>query len=252
MMEKTLYDMVSELKITFVTISHRLTLRERHDQVLAIGDGKQGFTLTKIDKSLFAAETQRTNASKQAPSEQPPSELEMQQFAVQRSEKYAGMKQKADFKPTETMVQLRKVLRMGFSSRSYFLYRLGWVMATVVVQMFTLDQQLRVSSYMFGCAMARDKIGMLQSMAKLVGCNLAASWNQEVQIWHARHVERHLMNNLTANLMPRWTRANAFYRMNNIDARISDAGTTNQQPKLFNGPSDPQTTGRWSAVQGVD
>ena len=76
MMEKTLYDMVSDLKITFVTISHRLTLRERHDQVLAIGDGKQGFTLTKIDKSLFAAETQRTNASKQVPSEQPPSELE--------------------------------------------------------------------------------------------------------------------------------------------------------------------------------
>eukprot|EP01051_Picozoa_sp_SAG22_P009768 SAG22_NODE_837_length_6911_cov_4.576629_12_plen_56_part_00 len=33
------YDMVAELQITFVTISHRLTLRERHAQVLAIGDG---------------------------------------------------------------------------------------------------------------------------------------------------------------------------------------------------------------------
>lgn len=36
-------------------------------------------------------------------------------------------------------------------------------------------------------------------------------------------VQRHLMHNLTNNLMSRWTMANAFYRMNNIDARISDA-----------------------------
>ena len=224
-MEATLYDMVAELGITFVTISHRLTLRERHQQVLAIGDGKQGFSLTQLDSSKLPAKlTPRSEAAARLNSgPQDTSEDAMRQHAAARSAGYAGMKQKSQFKTTDTMAQLRKVLGLGFASRRYFLYRFGWVMVTVAVQMFTLDQQLRVSSYMFGAAMARDRPGMIKCMVQLIGCNLAASWNQEIQIWHARHVERHLMHNLTANLMPRWTKANAFYRMNNIDSRISDA-----------------------------
>eukprot|EP01052_Picozoa_sp_SAG31_P016798 SAG31_NODE_1126_length_9767_cov_5.580058_7_plen_526_part_00 len=210
LMETTLYDIVEELNITYITISHRLTLRERHDQVLAIGDGKQGFTLSQTPRApraqRSADDTPRTRASKDT------SEHTMRQYAAARSSPYVGMKRQANFRTTDTLQQLRKVLRLGFRSRWYFLYRFGWVMLTVAVQMYTLDQQLRVSSYMFGCAMARDKPGMLRCMAQLLACNLAASWNQEIQIWHARHVERHLIHNLTHNLMPRWTVSKSICR----------------------------------------
>jgi hypothetical protein len=48
------------------------------------------------------------------------------------------------------------------------------------------DTELRMSGFMFGCAMARDRVGMTKAMATLLACNLFASWNQEIQIWHAR------------------------------------------------------------------
>ena len=216
-MERRLYDVVDRLKISFVTISHRPTLREFHDQVLAIGDGKQGFTLETIPKSAAASPT--TVAARSA---QQPSDAEIRAFSQSRSSKY-DFKQKTTLEKSSTVAQLKQVLKLGFKTRSYIVTRIVWVLGTVLVQMVVHDVELRMSGFMFGCAMARNKEGMAKAMLTLVGCNLLASWNQEIQIWHARHVQRHLMNNLTNNLMPRWTKANAFYRMNNIDARISDA-----------------------------
>lgn len=216
-MERRLYDMVDRLNISFVTISHRPTLREFHDQVLAIGDGKQGFTLEKIPKS--AAASPATVAARSA---QQPSDAEIRAFSQSRSSKYE-FKQNSTMKTSDTISQLKAVLKLGFTTRGYIVTRIVWVLGTVLVQMIVHDIELRMSGFMFGCAMARNKEGMVKAMLTLVGCNLLASWNQEIQIWHARHVQRHLMNTLTNNLMPRWTKANAFYRMNNIDARISDA-----------------------------
>jgi ABC-type uncharacterized transport system fused permease/ATPase subunit len=56
-MERRLYQICLENNITFVTISHRPALQAYHDQMLAIGDGKCGFTLTDIDRSAHAKAT---------------------------------------------------------------------------------------------------------------------------------------------------------------------------------------------------
>ena len=52
-MEQRLYRIVNDLQVTYVTIAHRPTLRAYHDRMLAIGDGKLGYTLTDIDRSLM-------------------------------------------------------------------------------------------------------------------------------------------------------------------------------------------------------
>jgi len=54
-MEQRLYRIVLELKVTYITIAHRPTLRAYHNRMLAIGDGQHGFTLTDIDRSEMAA-----------------------------------------------------------------------------------------------------------------------------------------------------------------------------------------------------
>ena len=54
-MERRLYRIVKELNITYITIAHRPTLRAYHTRMLAIGDGKHGFTLSEIDTSLMAS-----------------------------------------------------------------------------------------------------------------------------------------------------------------------------------------------------
>ena len=82
-MERRLYQICLEFGVTFVTISHRPALQAcearlppaalflalsavspptqlgwaDHEQMLAIGDGKCGFTLTDIDRSLHAKKT---------------------------------------------------------------------------------------------------------------------------------------------------------------------------------------------------
>ena len=48
-MEYQLYEICKELKVTYITISHRPTLKAFHNQILTIGDGKQGYTLEAID-----------------------------------------------------------------------------------------------------------------------------------------------------------------------------------------------------------
>eukprot|EP01051_Picozoa_sp_SAG22_P002810 SAG22_NODE_129_length_18679_cov_40.656028_9_plen_114_part_00 len=56
-MERKMYQICLEHGITYVTISHRPALQAYHDQMLAIGDGKCGFTLTEIDRSVHAKKT---------------------------------------------------------------------------------------------------------------------------------------------------------------------------------------------------
>ena len=48
-MEQRMYKVCDDEKITYITIAHRPVLRAYHDWSLAIGDGKQGWKLEKID-----------------------------------------------------------------------------------------------------------------------------------------------------------------------------------------------------------
>ena len=49
-MERRLYRICKEQKITYITIAHRPQLKSYHDQMLSIGDGHQGWKLEKIER----------------------------------------------------------------------------------------------------------------------------------------------------------------------------------------------------------
>jgi ABC-type uncharacterized transport system fused permease/ATPase subunit len=49
-MERRLYNICKKGKVTYITIAHRPALRVWHRRMLAIGDGKQGWSLTDIDQ----------------------------------------------------------------------------------------------------------------------------------------------------------------------------------------------------------
>ena len=54
-MEINLYDICERNNITYITISHRPALMAFHDRMLAIGDGKQGWKMTDIDRKQHLA-----------------------------------------------------------------------------------------------------------------------------------------------------------------------------------------------------
>ena len=44
-MEQRLFGICNELKLSYITISHRPALVEFHDQMITIGEGQAGFTV---------------------------------------------------------------------------------------------------------------------------------------------------------------------------------------------------------------
>ena len=60
-MEQRLYKICDEWDITYITIAHRPVLRAYHDLSLAIGDGKQGWKLEKIDGAKERMRCARTH-----------------------------------------------------------------------------------------------------------------------------------------------------------------------------------------------
>jgi hypothetical protein len=91
-MERRLYQICLENQITFVTISHRPALQAYHDQMLAIGDGKCGFTLKDIDRS---AHVKTTLAMARASVISKDTEQSIAKHADARSQPYADMRDKA-------------------------------------------------------------------------------------------------------------------------------------------------------------
>ena len=56
-MEQRLYHLCIDNEITYITIAHRPALQAYHDNMLAIGDGKQGFQMQELlaDAELMRA-----------------------------------------------------------------------------------------------------------------------------------------------------------------------------------------------------
>ena len=114
-MERRLYQICLENEITFVTISHRPALQAYHDQMLAIGDGKCGYTLTDIDRT---AHTKTTLAMARASVISKDTEQSIARHAEARSLPYADMRNKAPLPPGPGT--LKRLVRIwGFGKPSY-------------------------------------------------------------------------------------------------------------------------------------
>ena len=51
-MEQRLFGICNELKLSYITISHRPALVEFHDQMITIGEGQAGFTHKQLQLIL--------------------------------------------------------------------------------------------------------------------------------------------------------------------------------------------------------
>ena len=84
-MEQRLFGICNELKISYITISHRPALIAYHDKMVTIGDGKAGFTLKQLERNVLASST---------PSSRPDesSEQSIKRHQESRSADYAQLK----------------------------------------------------------------------------------------------------------------------------------------------------------------
>ena len=120
--------------MTYITISHRPTLKAFHDRILTIGDGKAGFTLVPIDHSLEDRQTTTYSS-------QPLATASMLQ------PQSVGDKVQKQIVPRGTFQRLARLLQIGLP-KAKAASSIGGITAAVVVQAAMLVKLTTHSSSM--------------------------------------------------------------------------------------------------------
>ena len=112
-----------------ITIAHRPVLRAYHDISLAIGDGKQGWTLEKIDRSVIANRALQMAKASVIAAEDAES---IKNHAAKRSEPYAHMKER---EPMPSRANLPRLLRLiKLAAPDYWVLKLASVVGLIFMQ----------------------------------------------------------------------------------------------------------------------
>eukprot|EP01048_Picozoa_sp_COSAG05_P004912 COSAG05_NODE_279_length_12322_cov_79.874744_4_plen_194_part_00 len=109
-MEQRLYDICTKLQITYVTISHRPALLAYHDQLLSIGDGKCGFTLSNIDRHAHAVAVSKLTAASIVDKD---TESSIKAHLSARSARYSRMQQARSLPQRSNRARFRRLWELG-------------------------------------------------------------------------------------------------------------------------------------------
>eukprot|EP01043_Picozoa_sp_COSAG02_P085108 COSAG02_NODE_22811_length_739_cov_1.367188_2_plen_117_part_01 len=109
-MEQRLYDICAEHNITYVTISHRPALLAYHDTLLAIGDGKCGFKLSTIERSVHAAAVKKLTTASTVDKD---TESSITAHLEARSVKYNKLQHKRQLPQNSNKARLGRLWQMG-------------------------------------------------------------------------------------------------------------------------------------------
>ena len=155
-MERRLYRICADNKITYITIAHRPVLRAYHDISLAIGDGKQGWKLEEIDRT---AATARALEMAKASIVSTVDEASMEAFQKERSAPYVELQEKKALPERGTVRRLARLCRMA--APDHWVAKgvgiLGLILAQTAVEDFLFGNTGR----MYGCLMRQDARGMV-------------------------------------------------------------------------------------------
>eukprot|EP01051_Picozoa_sp_SAG22_P012762 SAG22_NODE_1357_length_4629_cov_10.880922_1_plen_744_part_10 len=216
-MEQRLYRMVNDLKVTYVTIAHRPTLRAYHDRMLAIGDGSNGYTLTDIDRSLM---TDKVLAMAKASVVSDEEEKSIRAHKAKRDAPFAALK---EIKPLPERSTLRRSWRLWLLCKpNHATIKVLGLCVLIGLSTFIDHVSFSNTGDMFAVLMSGAKgrfngligVSLLTSMAQGVLKESMLLIEREIGIAMAMKVER--------NLCKRLVRNNTFYQMCNIDRRIKD------------------------------
>ena len=214
-MEQRLYALCEERGITYITIAHRPVLRAYHDISLAIGDGKQGWKLEKIDRSGMT-EKARLMAEKSFVSGS--IEDSIKRHSEKRSEPYVGKKAVKEMPKGSMRKRAMRMIRLWMTrttTRSWpgddgrWWTRLLLMCAVLGLQIMVDDYTMGVNSSFLPCLMrtGSDRRELFQLFGKAMLCCLAKSvlWPLSLYIlWEsgydcALRVENNLVDRYMSN-----------------------------------------------------
>lgn len=216
-MERRLYRICAEHKITYITIAHRPALRAYHDRMLAIGDGKQGWSMTSINRE--AAMTRTLEMAKRSVVSEG-EENSIQNYMNARSEPYSDGR---NLKPMPVRPMIGRFLRLcRIGCPSWIIPKLIGLATLIGVQTLVEDYTFQLQGSMLGALMAMDKMQMLRLVRNATVAALAQGVIWESMLFIQREAGADMAQKIENNLFDRYCANNNFYIMSQLDGRIKD------------------------------
>ena len=219
-MEQRLFGICNELRLSYITISHRPALVEFHDQMITIGEGQAGFTHKQLKRNRVA--------SRAGPGERLrdlPAEVSIKRHMEQRSEPYMHLSllEKTErAEPPGTLARAGRLLRLAApKSTSKFLVLISTgVLAKTGLHVL----QMHFIGRMLALLIPQDVRGLFRVTISSLLLSFVQSAAHELMRYYQRQLMMGMRDSLTKNLLARFYRNNNFYSMLNGDAasRLSD------------------------------
>ena len=221
-MEREMYRICRNNKITYITISHRPALMAFHERILTIGDGKCGFTLNDVDHSRIPQKEMALAMSSVKAAVDQNAEQKIAECLEARSEQYKHLESRAEkkFKAASTAGRFRRLLSisMGGSGASKVLI----IAACIIVEQWLRFWHQTITGEMFAVLMnqARSRVPSIMFQSTLASLCLASI--QLATRFTSQRLEVTMSEELTSGLLSRYISGDMFYKMASLDKRIKD------------------------------
>ena len=220
-MEIRLYQICEDYGITYITISHRPALQAFHDRMLAIGDGKRGWKITKIDRDRHLSEFKRNLRSKAVSSD---AELSIKQFLDDRSKEYRGKREDADKKAVDrkdesSWAKLNYILKIGLPNKAKPLMKMFLsIIASTAFKIYSVYLQ----GNLFASALAGQSFSFYRFAISWILSTFGEVLTEEYANIFSRRIEEKMRTTLTKYCLDLYFSQNTFYSLKQIDGRILD------------------------------
>jgi ABC-type uncharacterized transport system fused permease/ATPase subunit len=217
-MEQRLYDICAEHNITYVTISHRPALLAYHDTLLAIGDGKCGFKLSTIERSVHAAAVKKLTTASTVDKD---TESSITAHLEARSVKYNKLQHKRQLPQNSNKARLGRLWQMGRPDNLG--KQLFGMCVFFACQIWLMEFKNYNEGRMYGALMSQDRRLMLRLLGNAGATAMAIAWTVETFLYIQKEVAATMAERISRHLQHRYIQNNMYYRLHYLDGRIKDA-----------------------------
>jgi ABC-type uncharacterized transport system fused permease/ATPase subunit len=217
-MERRLYAICEEHSITYVTISHRPALLAYHDQRLAIGDGKCGFTLTAIDRAKHATSVLALARASVVDSD---TENSIKRHLEARSEPYAALQVAPPLPERSNMERIKRLWTLG--RPEHLGKQLLTMLAFFGVQYWLLAFRHSNEGRMFEALMNQNRRLMVRLLCNAGAMAFSVAWTVETFLYIQKEMAASFSAKIARALQTRYIANNMFYKLYHHDGRIKDA-----------------------------
>jgi hypothetical protein len=189
--------------------------------MLAIGDGKHGFTLSEIDTSLMASKVLALAKASTVSDEE---EASIRAHKATRDAAYSELKA---VKPLPSRPTLSRAWRLWVLSKpNHATIKLLGICGLIALETTVEHISYMNTGNMFACLMTAARSNQVGRFNKLIFislvCAAVAGVVQESKLLIQREMGIAMGMKVERNLCKRLVRNNTFYEMTNVDRRIKD------------------------------